>query len=181
MDCRRLYSVLGLAHHGSCDSVKTSYVLTRSTRSRRSNGATQTFRRPSATSMSSPSISQTDASASSHPAPRYVPPHRNGTMTDTRYSKEQLLDLYKIQLNSDGGLRDGLPNLYVGGWQPELTNGSGSASWGRSEHNRDSQPAPDICWDKDGSAEPLGLVDMDDEEREVGLGIYAACNELTQY
>ncbi len=102
-------------------------------------------------------------------------------MTDTRYSKEQLLDLYKIQLNSDGGLRDGLPNLYVGGWQPELTNGSGSASWGRSEHNRDSQPAPDICWDKDGSVEPLGLVDLGDEEREVGLGVYVVFNELTRY
>lgn len=129
----------------------------------------------------SSSIPQSDSSSSSHPAPRYVPPHRNGTLTDTRYSKEQLLDLYKVQLNSEGGLRDGLPNLYVGGWQPELTNGSGSASWGRSEHSRDSQPAPDICWDKDGSVEPLGLIDMDEEEREVGLGTRAALIKFARY
>jgi PERQ amino acid-rich with GYF domain-containing protein len=117
-------------------------------------------------------MQQLDSSASSHPAPRYVPPHRNGTLTDTRYSKEQLLDLYKAQLSSEGGLRDGLPNLYVGGWQPDLSNGATSASWGRSEYSRDSQPAPDICWDRDGTVEPLGLIEMDDEEKEVGLGTY---------
>ena len=93
-------------------------------------------------------------------------------MTDTRYSKEQLLDLYKAQLSSEGGLRDGLQNLYVGGWQPDLANGATSASWGRSEHSRDSQPAPDICWDRDGTVEPLGLIEMDDDEREVGLGTH---------
>ena len=172
MGRRRFYLVSCIAG-GVPASSSLMARLTRSSRARRSNGATQTFRRPSATSMSS-SIPQSDSSSSSHPAPRYVPPHRNGTLTDTRYSKEQLLDLYKIQINSEGGLRDGLSNLYVGGWQPELTNGSGSASWGRSEHSRDSQPAPDICWDRDGSVEPLGLLDMDEEEREVGLGTHAA-------
>ena len=139
-------------------------------RPRRANGATQTFRRPSATSMSS-STQQQDSSASSQPPPRYVPPHRNGTLTDTRYSKDQLLDLYKAQQISDAGLRDGLPNLFIGGWQPDIANGVPSASWGRSEQNRDAQLGPDICWDKNGTNEPLGLADMDEEEREVGFAI----------
>ena len=143
----------------------------RFSRSRRTNGATHTFRRPSATAVPS-SMQQPDPSSSSLPAPRYVPPHRNGTSTDTRYSKEQLLDLYKAQSSSDGGLRDGLPHLYVGGWQPDLSNGATSASWGRTEQSRDSQPAPDVCWDRDGTVEPLGLLEMDDEEREVGLGAH---------
>lgn len=88
-------------------------------------------------------------------------------MIDTRYSKEQLLDLYKAQQSSEGGFKDALPNLYVGGWQPDTANGVGSASWGRTEQGRDTQSGPEICWDKEGSVEPLGLVEMDDEEREV--------------
>ena len=88
-------------------------------------------------------------------------------MTDTRYSKEQLLDLYKVQQSSDGGLRDGLASLYVGGWQPDVPNGVATGSWGRSDNSRDSQSGPDICWDRDGSIEPLGLLEMDDEEKEV--------------
>jgi len=85
-----------------------------------------------------------------------------------RYSKEQLTDLFKAQQSVDGGLNDGLPGLYVGGWQPDIVNGAASAGWGRSEHNRDVQPGPEICWDRDGSIEPLALAEMDDEEREVG-------------
>lgn len=135
-------------------------------RPRRPNGATQTFRRSSAsTSMSS--INQPQDPSSAQAPPRYVPPHRNGTVADTRYSKDQLLDLFKAQQMSEGGLRDGLPSLYVGGWQPDISNGSASAGWGRPEHSRDGQPGPDICWDRDGTVEPLGLVDMDSEERDV--------------
>lgn len=65
-------------------------------------------------------------------------------------------------------MKDGLPDLYIGGWQPDITNGDGSSSWSRIEQNRENQAGPDICWDKDGTVEPLGLIEMDDEEREVG-------------
>lgn len=84
-----------------------------------------------------------------------------------RYSKEQLLDLYKAQLGVEGSLRDALPDLYIGGWQPEISNGVGGASWSRSDQSRENQQGPDVCWDKDGAVEPLGLMEMDDEEREV--------------
>lgn len=91
-----------------------------------------------------------------------MPPHRNGTFTESRYSKSQLLDLYRSQ-NLEGGLRDGLTQLYVNGWQPEATNGAAGAGWGRSEHVRDVQPGPEVCWDRDGAVEPLGLVELDDD------------------
>ncbi|KAK3075372.1 kinesin-like protein [Teratosphaeriaceae sp. CCFEE 6253] len=109
---------------------------------------------------------QPDGPAPSQPPPRYVPPHRNGTVGDLRYSKDQLLDFFRAQQSADGGLKDGLSHLYVGGWQPETANGASSAGWGRAEHSRDSQPGPDVCWDRDGGIEPLGLSDMDDEEKE---------------
>jgi PERQ amino acid-rich with GYF domain-containing protein len=108
-----------------------------------------------------------DPSASSQAPPRYVPPHRNGTLADTRYSKDQLLDLYKAQQSVDGGLRDGLENLYVSGWQPDTSNGSASAGWSRGDSSRDVQPGADVCWDRAGTVEPLGLTEMDEEEREV--------------
>ncbi|KAF2162079.1 hypothetical protein M409DRAFT_69310 [Zasmidium cellare ATCC 36951] len=131
---------------------------------RRTNGATQTFRRPSGATNTSSTPHQTEPLASL--PPRYVPPHRNGTLPDTRYAKEQLLDLYKTQQSTEGGLSDGLQGSFVGGWQPDVTNGTAPA-WGRADQARDPQPGPEACWEKDGSIEPLGLTDMDDDEREL--------------
>ncbi|KAK0893030.1 kinesin-like protein [Friedmanniomyces endolithicus] len=115
------------------------------------------------------SNTQPDSPASAQPPPRYVPPHRNGTGTlgDMRYSKDQLLDFFKTQQGADGSLKDGLNGLYVGGWQPDMATGASSAGWGRPEHGRDSQPGPDICWDRDGGIEPLAMANMDDEEKEL--------------
>ena len=132
-------------------------------RSRRTNGATQTFRRPSGATTTPSTAQQHDG-----PAPRYVPPHRNGTLPDTRYNKDQLFESFRVQQSLDGGLSDGLSELFVGGFNPDMANG-GSAGWGRNEHNRDVQPGPDFCWDRDASHEPLGMQEMDDEEREVRL------------
>lgn len=81
-----------------------------------------------------------------------------------RYTKEQLLDLGRSLRDAEGGLADGLPSLYTGGWQPDLVNGASTAGWGRGEHGRDGQSGPDVCWVKDGNMEPLGLREMDDEE-----------------
>lgn len=100
-----------------------------------------------------------------------MPPHRNGTITDTRYSKNQLLDLFRSQQEADGALRDGLPNLYVNGWEPNISNGAGPGGWSRNDQARDHAPGPDICWDRDGNVAPLGLVEMGDEEKEVGAQI----------
>lgn len=134
-------------------------------RPRRTNGATQTFRRPSGATTNTPTTVQQTEPLASLP-PRYVPPHRNGTLPDTRYGKEQLLDLYKAQQSAEGGLSDGLQGLLMGGFHPDVANGTASG-WARVEQSRDSQPGPEACWEKDGSVVPLGLTDMDDDEREV--------------
>src|ERR1700754_1787618 len=98
-------------------------VLTRSCpRSRnRPNGA-HTFRRPSANTTS-----QTRDTTQSNPANTtagvYIPPHlnsnhpshayRNGLSNDTRYSREQLLDIFQSQKDS-GELTRNLEDLFQG-------------------------------------------------------------------
>jgi PERQ amino acid-rich with GYF domain-containing protein len=147
-------------------------------RARRTNGATQTFRRLShATSVSgSTSHSSTrDPAApqnSSTSAGVYVPPHaqpgRNGSSLEGRYSRDQLTQLFRVQQES-GDLNDGLSSLYMGAWEPHAANGASSASWGRKDdHGRDAPSGVDQCWDRDGSILPLSLTDMTDDEREVG-------------
>jgi PERQ amino acid-rich with GYF domain-containing protein len=102
-------------------------------RARRTNGATQTFRRPShATSLSG---STTQPASRDAPAPQnsstnagvYVPPHaqpgRNGSSFEGRYSRDQLTQLFRIQQQA-GDLNDGLSDLYMGVWEPHATNGA---------------------------------------------------------
>ena len=89
-------------------------------------------------------------------------------MTDARYSKDQLLDLFKTQQDSEGFQRDSLISSYVGGWEPHMTNGGTPGGWNRrDDSSRDHVPGSDVCWDQGGSVIPLGLVDLTDEEKEV--------------
>ena len=85
------------------------------------------------------------------------------------------MEAFRAQQSADGALKDGLSGLYIGGWQPDVTNGAMSAGWGRTDHSRDAQPGPEVCWDRDGSVEPLGPRDWDEEEREVCLAQESAC------
>lgn len=147
-------------------------------RPRRSNGATQTFRRPSLATSISNSAHQRDGSGTSSGGV-YIPPHaaRNGALVEERYSKDQLLSLYREQKETNA-LSSNLSELYAGGWEPQITNGTSGSSWGRrDDHLKDAQPGADICWDHDGSVLPLGLVDMTDEEREVRPGL---CSRATR-
>jgi len=66
-------------------------------------------------------------------------------------------------------MSDGLSDLYLGGWHPEIANGGSSSGWGRSDASRDAQPGPEICWDREGTIQPLGLEELNEEEREVGV------------
>lgn len=148
-------------------------------RARRTNGATQTFRRPShATSLSASTNQPPSRDAAAPPNPSttsavYVPPHaqpgRNGSSFEARYSRDQLTQLFRIQQQA-GDLGDGLSDLYMGAWEPQATNGASSASWGRKDDHGGAREAPsgvDQCWDRDGSILPLSLTDMTDDEREV--------------
>lgn len=99
----------------------------------------------------------------------YVPPHLTASRAtiDTRYSRDQLLDLYRDQKEA-GELATGIDDLLVGDWSDSLPNGASSGRWGRREEVRNENVyGPDICWDRGGATEPSGLYDMTDEEREV--------------
>jgi PERQ amino acid-rich with GYF domain-containing protein len=85
---------------------------------------------------------------------------------ETRYSRDQLLDLFRAQREArdlDGDLNE----LYVGEGENGVTNGEGGAKWARREDTKDNGVGVDICWNRLGGIEPLGLIDMTDEEREV--------------
>lgn len=145
----------------------------------RSNGATQTFRRPSIATGLSHSQRENNQSHASTPTPGsgvYIPPHlnsatyqsslRNGTTGDTRYSKEQLLDVFRRHGES-GNLAKNISSLLVGGWEPGASGDGKRAPWNRKDDNRDALAGPDICWDAEGSVQPLGLTEMTEEEKEV--------------
>ncbi|OCK84296.1 hypothetical protein K432DRAFT_378700 [Lepidopterella palustris CBS 459.81] len=145
--------------------------------SRRANGNTQTFRRSShATTLSGSTLtgSSREGSASQNTSTSntgvYVPPHvhssRNGSSVESRYSKDQLMHIFKSQKDPDD-INDGLSSLYVGTWEPHISNGTSSASWGRKEDlTKESQTGVDICWDHDGSSYPVGLNELTEEEKE---------------
>ncbi|USW53425.1 Putative GYF domain-containing protein [Septoria linicola] len=132
----------------------------------RTNGATQTFRRASGATNGASSAQH----AGTVPPPqRYIPPslRANGTSSgNTKYTKDQMFDIYESLQSQSSGLSDGLSAHAVGGWQPDISNGS-SAGWGRTDNNRDSHSGPELVWNKDSVSDPLGLVDMDEEEREL--------------
>ena len=162
-----------------CNTMKLAQ-LTSNSRARRTNGATQTFRRPSHATGQSGSTpgappsrdTSTSLNTSSNPGV-YVPPHaqsgRNGNHTDSRYSKDQLIQLFRGQ-QENNDLKEGLSKLYVNPWDHNVPNGSLASSWAR----RDDQAGPgqagaEICWDKDGTIVPLSLEDMTEEEKEVSI------------
>ena len=143
-------------------------------RSRRPNG-TQTFRRPSQLNTNSMAKDNSQQATATPTSGVYVPPHlnssyqsslaRNTAAGDFRYTKDHMLDLYKsggeLRL-SNGVLQDALTE----GWTPG-TQSVASRDWGRKDESRDSQHNPEICWDFEGSVQPLGLVERGEEEKEV--------------
>ena len=60
-----------------------------------------------------------------------------------------------------------LNDLFVDGWSPNGINGISSRGWSKNDEHKDIN-GPEICWDRNGSVQPLGLVPMSDEDREVG-------------
>ncbi|KAE8139962.1 hypothetical protein BDV38DRAFT_240680 [Aspergillus pseudotamarii] len=143
----------------------------------RMNGATQTFRRPSvATNPSHGRDTSQPASATTPTAGTYTPPHmlsnyqssalRNGATNDTRYSKDQLLELYKAQRET-GILGKNLAEYLAADWNPQVEAAAANGAWGRREDSKDNPSGPGVCWDHGGQMEPLSLMDMTDEEKEL--------------
>lgn len=88
---------------------------------------------------------------------------RNG---DVRYSKEQLLELYRLQREA-GVAGKSVEDCFVGDWDPNLASNPVNGAWGKRDDHKTSA-GPEVCWDHGGSAEPLGLTDMTEAEKEVG-------------
>lgn len=141
------------------------------------NGATQTFRRPSVATNPSQTRDLSQTTSATHPTVgAYTPPHmtsnqsgaiRNGA-GENRYSKEQLLSLYKAQRES-GTLGKNVADYFIADWNPHVETPPTNGAWGKREDSKDNPSGPEICWDHGGQVEPLGLVDMTDDEKEVGF------------
>lgn len=153
-----------------------SLKLIMDSRSRpRVNGATPTtFRRPSlATNLSHQrESSQTNSSSTNQNSGVYVPPHMNSTYqsrggpSETRYSRDQLLDFYRAR-STAGPSSTNISDLCMDGWNPTLMNGMTNGGWSRKDELKDGPPAPEICWNHDGNVRPLGLIDLTEEEQAV--------------
>lgn len=74
--------------------------------------------------------------------------------------------MFKRQGES-GSLGKTLSSLLVGGWDPSLSNDASSGFWNKKEDQKEGGPGPDICWDAEGTVQPLGLMDLTDDEKEV--------------
>ena len=76
-----------------------------------------------------------------------------------------------FQTLDDESLSNGLlPSSLSEGWLPSSASGSNRTDWNRKEELRDQQQHNlDVCWTFENSIQPMGLIEMDDEEKEVGL------------
>ncbi|KAK2791040.1 hypothetical protein FQN53_007229 [Emmonsiellopsis sp. PD_33] len=149
----------------------------------RMNGATQTFRRPSlATNIShSRDNPQTTSSTSTPTVAAYIPPHlnsnyqsgspRNGGSNDSRYSKDQLLSLYKNQ-QEPGNWGKQVADYFMGDWNPHegTTSSAVNGGWNKREDFKDNHTGPEVCWDHSGHVRPLALTEMNDEEKDLFSG-----------
>ena len=137
---------------------------TRARRDNRGTNGTLTLRRSSTTPF---------AQSSSQDAPLPTPietPQQPSTLYENnenaRYSKDQLLDMYKTYRES-GSTNADVARLLHPEFDPWQVNGTnGRASWGKSTDGRDTYD-PTVCWDKQGSNEPILLHRMSEEEKAV--------------
>ena len=95
--------------------------------------------------------------------------NRNGSSADSRYSKDQLLDLFRPQ-ERNGFPSTDVNDLFVDGWRPGAVNGTSNGGWGKRDDIKEVA-GPDICWDHEGSVNPIAMQEMTEEEREVYLAL----------
>ena len=87
-------------------------------------------------------------------------------MIESRYSKEQLLDLFRAQGDSSDLFKNPSEHL-VEGWNPNTSTMAGNGAWNRRDDHKDGINGPEICWDHEGAIQPLGLMEPSEEEKEV--------------
>ena len=77
------------------------------------------------------------------------------------------MDFYRSQSALQNGT-SGLQDVLTEGWNPGNAQSGSNGNWGRRDEAKDGPTGADICWDSNGSVQPLGLVEMGEEEKEVG-------------
>lgn len=92
-----------------------------------------------------------------------------------RYSKDQLLDLFRAQRGS----QESISHLFMEGWNPGAAqvNGGASRGWGKP-HEYHTGPESDLCWNPSADAKPLGLQEMSAEEKEVSSSVPSLPGDL---
>lgn len=93
---------------------------------------------------------------------------------NARYEKSQLLDIFKAREISAFSDR-GVSGLFADNWDPGNANGTNGRGWGMHD-GRDTH-GPDVCWDSNGSVQPISLEEMTESERSVSL----QCSLLSIY
>ncbi|KAK0732224.1 hypothetical protein B0H67DRAFT_566926 [Lasiosphaeris hirsuta] len=135
----------------------------------RSNG-TRTFRRPSTTpysqtaSATSTDPSQSHAGDAPHPSANPQPAHFDSS--SLRYSKEDMLEIFK---NIPESAQIDPSSLFVPTWNPNQSqaNGSSSRGWGKSGESAHVPQDPTVCWDPSGNQGLVSFEDMTPEEQEM--------------
>jgi PERQ amino acid-rich with GYF domain-containing protein len=139
----------------------------RARRDNRPSNGTVTLRRSSTTPVaqaSSQGEPPLPTPSAETPASYQQPNSTYEQSTDFRYSKSQLLDIYKAQVES-GASNGDISHLLENSWDPKQSNGAnGRAGWGKSNDGRDAQ-GPGICWESKGNVQPIGLEEMTEEEK----------------
>jgi PERQ amino acid-rich with GYF domain-containing protein len=77
-----------------------------------------------------------------------------------------MLSLYKSQRES-GNWGKHVADAFMTDWSPRDGTSASNGSWGKRDDQKDGSAGPEICWDHGGQVQPLGLIEMNDEEKEV--------------
>lgn len=84
---------------------------------------------------------------------------RNGLSSDMRYSRDDLLSVYKSQ-HEAGLIGSDVNRYFAGPW--DLSNGPAS----RPESK---EASVEVCWNYEPNTIPLALHEMDENEKQVSL------------
>lgn len=143
--------------------------LYRSRRDARTTNGTLTLRR-SSTAPYAQQPSQGDSVLTTHSSDIQSSSQQPTTTlyeqpTETRYSKDQLLDIFRSQQTSDA-LNGDVSRLFTSTWDPGHSNGANGRGWGKTNDSRETH-GPEVCWDQNGSVQPIGLEEMSALEKSV--------------
>lgn len=91
-------------------------------------------------------------------------PNNDSTSNTAKYSREELLQVGANLASSQG---PDLSQLLMSGFHPGgFVNGNSSRAWGKSQ-DANGNNDPTICWNADGTSDPLLLQEMTADEQEV--------------